>query len=288
VVILLSAVSYVRGCIKYRRSKVVVNRQSRILEALFKTFLTCSLVCRITWCLMKGIPQLSNEEISFIFSRASFAFFFSAFTLVVFYWAESVHKTYYASEDFLPTIGLIFIITNGLLWVFQITIVVLYLLQPGLVKTSNILYESNILTDIVLSFLISIGFMIYGVVLSRKKYKADVQNPRRMINVVKTVLSAVIFVLCFLLRVVMFSYRPITNGYLDPDIFQVFAYFVPEIIPSIFQIYIAESSKGISQRGNRFIDDLYAEQVDSTIDEALLNPDYATINHDHRKSSRLI
>jgi len=281
--------SYVQGCLKYKGSKVPVNRQSRILEILFKTFLSCSLLCRISWCLTKVIPQLTSEAVSFVISRASFAFYFTAFTLVVFYWAESVHKSYYASEDFLPTIGVIFLITNGILWIFQVTIVVLYLLNnPGLVNTTNNLYESNIFTDIALSFLISIGFMFYGVILSIKKYKSDVQDPRRIVNVVKIILASVCFVLCFLLRVAMFAYRPITNNYIDPDLFQVFAYFIPEIIPSIVQIYIAESSKGISQRGNRFIDDLYAEQVDTTIDEALLNPDYTSINPEvQRKSSRL-
>lgn len=41
-------------------------------------------------------------------------------SLVVFYWAESVHSSTYASEEFLPKLGVAFLITNAIMWAFQV------------------------------------------------------------------------------------------------------------------------------------------------------------------------
>lgn len=40
--------------------------------------------------------------------------------VVVFYWAEGVHSVTYASEAFLPRLGLAFLICNAVMWVFQV------------------------------------------------------------------------------------------------------------------------------------------------------------------------
>jgi len=64
----------------------------------------------------------------------------------------------------------------------------------------------------------------------------------------------------------MFLYRPLTGEVVDNAVFYTFAYYVPELIPSAFQVYLAETTKGKQERDTKFIDDLYAASEDSIED----------------------
>jgi len=219
--------------------------------------------------------QVSIDIITFLLNRSAFGFLFTAFTLVVFYWAENVHKSYYESFSFLPTLGVCFLFTNVLVWIFQVVIVVLFAItEKEVVWEGNTLYDSSILIDIAVSFLISLGFLFYGTRLSITKFRADNNDPTRMREAIKIIFTAICFTLCFLLRVSMFSYRFITNAFLPDVLFVTLAYYLPELIPSVLQIYIVESSRGKSRRESQYINDLYAGQVDTTFEEAIRSVQY--------------
>jgi len=64
----------------------------------------------------------------------------------------------------------------------------------------------------------------------------------------------------------MFLYRPISQQKFSSQVFYTFAYFVPETIPSLLQIYISETSRGQELENTKFIDDLYAQSHDSIED----------------------
>lgn len=43
---------------------------------------------------------------------------------------------------------------------------------------------------------------------------------------------------CFFIRVIMYSYRLITGGYIQGDAFVILAYFMSELIPSVICVCI--------------------------------------------------
>jgi len=149
--------------------------------------------------------------------------------------------------------------------------VVLFAVEDGKrTYEGDFLYDSSIFIDIVVSFLISLGFLFYGMRLSLTKLLSEDKDPTKFKEAVKTIFTTVVFTLCFLLRVAMFSYRFVTGSYIkDYDLFTVLAYYVAEIIPSMLQIYIVESSRGRSNRESQYIIDLYEGQVDKTFEEAI-------------------
>jgi hypothetical protein len=64
----------------------------------------------------------------------------------------------------------------------------------------------------------------------------------------------------------MFSWRPITKHRFDSRIFYTFAYFVPELIPCIIQLYLSAQSRDKQEQETRFIDSLYEDNQDSIED----------------------
>jgi len=69
-----------------------------------------------------------------------------------------------------------------------------------------------------------------------------------------------------LVRAVIFLYRPITNEKIPNVYFYVFAYFFPELLPSLLQFYLSESTVDKQEKDANFIDGLYENSQDS-IDE---------------------
>jgi hypothetical protein len=67
----------------------------------------------------------------------------------------------------------------------------------------------------------------------------------------------VIFCICFSLKFAIYLYRPISNSYMSIDIFYALGYYVPEIIPSLLQLWMI--SRGVRKivRLKQSIDDLY-------------------------------
>jgi len=169
---------------------------------------------------------------------------------------------YFDSKTFLPKLGWIFILINVVLYIFQIIMMGLWIASDE-IKEGNPLYEINIVADVLLSAAISLGFFIYGWLLfflARNSQDEDFERNKELVRILTITL---LFTACFLVRCVMFLYRPITGAYLPTPVFYCFAYFVPECIPCLFQIYLAETSRGQAERDNQYIDDLYAESEDS-------------------------
>jgi hypothetical protein len=53
---------------------------------------------------------------------------------------------------------------------------------------------------------------------------------------------------------------------MDGSIFFIFCYYVPEIIPSILQVYLSETTKEQQERDTEYIDNLYKESQESIDD----------------------
>jgi hypothetical protein len=145
-------------------------------------------------------------------------------------------------------------------------IVLVWVLGNGS-KEGNPVYEATILVDVILSAAVAIGFFIYGWLLffltKNSEEAGFVTRDRQLIQIL---VITVLFAACFLVRCVIFLYRPITGQKFSEVIFYTFGYFVPETIPSLLQIYLSETYRGQQIKDTKFIDDLYAESQDS-IDE---------------------
>lgn len=55
----------------------------------------------------------------------------------------------------------------------------------------------------------------------------------------------------------MWFYRPITGKYLNEDVFYILGYYVPDILPTLVQIFIIQRTKRREVQNRAFIDDLY-------------------------------
>lgn len=66
-----------------------------------------------------------------------------------------------------------------------------------------------------------------------------------------------VFSICFLVRVVMFLFRPITGLYFPKPVFYIFAYMLPETVPAIVQMFVIiwtseTKRKSLMERKRRF------------------------------------
>jgi len=130
------------------------------LPKIFYVFIMISLLGRYVW-LTYHIYD-SSSDLTFILNRVAFLTFFTAFTLVLFHWAERVHKNYVTSDKFLPKLGWIFAIVNAILYIIQIVLLTLFLTGSKQREGSPI-YELNIELVVSLSLLLSFGFIAYGI-----------------------------------------------------------------------------------------------------------------------------
>jgi len=244
----------------FKKGEGIGNLATNIRRT-FRAYLVTFLTVRIIWL---SIHSFHGDGVAtFILNRVAVITLLTGFTLILFYWAERFHKNYYDTKGFLPLLGGVFVFVNTALYAFQIVIIVLWVFSNE-VKEGNPLYEANIVTDVALSAAISLGFFIYGWLLFfLTKNSDDGDKTHRTRELIKILIITVVFTACFLGRCFMFLYRPITDKKFSDQVFYTFAYFVPEVIPCLLQIYLAETSRGQQERENKFIDDLYAESQDS-------------------------
>jgi len=165
----------------------------------------------------------------------------------------------------MPKLGIAFIITNVFVWTFQIIIISLW--AAGVTsreKEGSPLYELIILTDVTLSSLMAIGFTVYGFRLLFRKIHLHDARAKEALRV--TVLT-LIFSLCFMVRVYMFAYRPLTGNLFPISVFYVFGYYFTEGLPTLIQLYLVQTTRIKEERASKFIDDLYAGEDTSTTQE---------------------
>eukprot|EP01114_Cavostelium_apophysatum_P001168 TRINITY_DN10994_c0_g1_i1.p2 TRINITY_DN10994_c0_g1~~TRINITY_DN10994_c0_g1_i1.p2 ORF type:complete len:284 (+),score=19.82 TRINITY_DN10994_c0_g1_i1:1106-1957(+) len=233
------------------------------VRRLFRVLITIFVFARIAWMVLHVLLYSDNtDNATFVLNRFALLIFISCFSLILFYWAERFHKNYYETKKFLPKLGWAFIGTNIVIYVSHIIIVILFFTFDTK-REGNPLYDINILVDVAIAAIFSAGFMIYGILLFRKLRHHERSLEGRDSEVMQTLILSIIFTVCFLSRVVAFLYRPITKRYFEENTFYVFGYFIPELCPSIIQVYLSETLKSKEINDTKWIDDLYDENDDS-------------------------
>ncbi|KAJ5071529.1 tobamovirus multiplication protein 1-like isoform x1 [Anaeramoeba ignava] len=132
-----------------------------------------------------------------------------------------------------------FIISNAILYIITFADCIVFLVDyyRNFTRGNHYkIYLSNVLLIAGVSLIASLGFLIYGFLLLKKLKKIVPFVPKNSIALMRIAFLTTIFSLCFLSRFIFFLYNPITKKDLPIGVFETFAYYIPEIIPSITQL----------------------------------------------------
>lgn len=161
-------------------------------------------------------------------------FFLSSFSIIIVFWSQVYYASILVSFPYLQTL---YIFLNVLVYTINVVLASL----TYFMKTFYDYIYCNYILEAVIYFLIAIGFIYYGVRVT-KKLKEKSKGGRRKSSIVKRilVLSVILFIIltirglyslwCF------FRGPNIYNGYLDIPTSDTIIYFISECIPSLLII----------------------------------------------------
>jgi len=261
----------------------------------FHLFLGSFVAVRLVWFALKAAK--ADEVITFTLNRLGLTLYFTAFTLVLFYWVENYHKTYVSSHEFLPRFFWAFVGCNAVMYIYE-TIIISIFIAGAHTEEGNPVYEVSIYTIIALSFVVSFSFFIYGFRLYfRYKFSQDFESADvgHSTELIKIFLCTIVFCACFLVRGIAFLYRPITKHRMNEEAFFAIGYFIPELIPSFVEFYVIRTIKQQDRQQNQFIETLYQEEEDlrdpalpmDTFSPPFPNPTNSSLSSFSEKSSLL-
>ena len=106
---------------------------------------------------------------TFVLNRVTFCLYFTSLSLILFFWAEESRRTILmdARFSFLPSVRIYFIIVNGAVYVYQFIVIVIWI-TGSQSREGNLLYDTNILVDEILVFILALLFGFYGLKLYLK------------------------------------------------------------------------------------------------------------------------
>ena len=270
-------------------ARMVFKRRRAALsaQAVFLGIMMAFLGMRVVYFLIKVLPEYcARGETSFVLNRICFCVYFSALSLVLFFWAQEAHRTFIDDQfQFLPGIKRWFFLANFIVYAFQVSVIIVWS-QTGEDREGSALYDANILIDEGLVFLMALAFGVYGLILYRLKAGGERYELEGSLTEARWfLLGAVVMLLTYLARLLIFTWRfLISTTPLNVWIFTFFGYLVPEIVPGAIHVYIMRARKRAGSEGKRFIEDLYAQQDSSeiasfllasgTVDESFVRPEH--------------
>lgn len=86
------------------------------------------------------------------------------------------------------------------------------------------------------------------------------------------------FTICFSLRAGTFIYRFVTQQEDEPAWLIISSIYIPELVPTMLQLFLLEYSKGKEQKTTQFFDDLYAGSSDALINDVIV-PTYSSADY---------
>ncbi|KAJ3444343.1 tobamovirus multiplication protein 1-like isoform x1 [Anaeramoeba flamelloides] len=219
--------------IKYRKEKSFTS-----IQFLFHVLTLFYCIARIFWL---SLQQRKNNWVVFQFSINRFAIlsFFTSFTLLVFFWAQIYHNLL----SKMSSLKTVHVILNSLLYIYTIICIILF--GTGIEKDTdnNPFYDVNVL-------------IIAGV-------SESVFHSNKKRHLLKIFSITMLYSACFLLRFIMFLYRPITGKYFPYTYYIFFFYYVPEIPPIVVQLWTMKIKTGL-KKSNEQINAKLIEQESFT------------------------
>lgn len=236
----------------------------------------------------------SNYTARYIINRLAWTFFTITFLLLLFGWIEAVHSRYPPpTEKFVPVIGIILAVTAGVVVVFTIIVLILaFALYGGVLSGGSAagtpLYDAHVIFVAVLQAVVSLGFLVYGIILLARMSSVKVGNAqkskRQKETFVKIVIITSVFFATFGVRAAMLLYRPITNAYIIAPVFYVFAYILPDTLPPLAQMFILITTSVSASKALHSTESTKSYEMQQTsenrLDERLLEVDETPNNQD--------
>ncbi|KAJ6252383.1 tobamovirus multiplication protein 1-like isoform x1 [Anaeramoeba flamelloides] len=235
--------------IKYRKEKSFTS-----IQFLFHVLTLFYCIARIFWL---SLQQRKNNWVVFQFSINRFAIlsFFTSFTLLVFFWAQIYHNLL----SKMSSLKTVHVVLNSLLYIYTIICIILF--GTGVEKDTdnNPFYDVNVLIIAGVSVCTSLAFFVYGFLLMRK-YGESVFHSNKKRHLLKIFSITILYSACFLLRFIMFLYRPITGKYFPYTYYIFFFYYVPEIPPIVVQLWTMKIKTGLKKNNKQINAKLIEEE----------------------------
>jgi len=212
-----------------RIKKLDLGKISFMFTATICTFF----VFRVLW--LWSLMESKRSWLYFAINRAALATFFTAFTIILFGWIDSLRGgslQRWEGVGFLPRLKWAFIFANIIYYCFILITTIAFAATGGDPDDAeeNTSYQVAIIGITVIDLVTAFSFLTYAV------YPIGLSKEDKRVAQVRFV--AVGFTLCFLVRVGMMLYRPITGEYLPKMAFYVCAYLFPELAPAGLQLFI--------------------------------------------------
>ncbi|KAJ5071057.1 tobamovirus multiplication protein 1-like isoform x1 [Anaeramoeba ignava] len=182
------------------------------------------------------ISYSANKKILLIFivKRIAYLSFFTSFTLLLFFWAKISNGIQY-HEKTPKSLKIPLLITNAIFYLFAIISIIIFATDVEKPEYSNGFYQINSIIVAAAFLVVSISFLVYGLILIRKLKIIVGLIANRKKFLIKSFFVTLFVSICFLLKFIMFVYHPITDKNMNSWFFLFFAYFIPELLPSITQ-----------------------------------------------------
>jgi len=227
-----------------------IDSHSKIFNLLIIFF--C--ILRISW--LSGQTETSVNDYSFVLNRICQSIFFTAFSLIIVYWLEmqfTVNSFFSRHRKILFITGwVINFIVYGLTF-FTIAMVLnnsrgaitRAQRQGGMYK-----FSASIISGTAL--LATLFFLFAGIGLfTRTKHtskKAHIPRRAQCFMLSRISIITIILVVCNTLRTIMFLIFPMTNFQVQDTFYYPLAYFIPEVLPVVAQLYIALYTKQVQNK----------------------------------------
>jgi len=211
----------------------------------FYIFFFSFLIVRIVWYVVTNMFIDTVAIADFILNRVALCLFLVAYTINLFYWIDTALTTINTkftvdafrgelSSNFLSRrIKIALIITISVIILFSLICVILVLVREHF--EGDPVFDANIIGIACVFFLISVGYLVFGLQLycrvRVKKHQFETKMDRYALA-----LLPIICCICFFFRFAFLIERPITSYYL-PYVIKILSYLVPEIIPSLCFLY---------------------------------------------------
>jgi uncharacterized membrane protein YbhN (UPF0104 family) len=211
-------------------------------KVIFLLLILAFLIVRLVWLSLEAfVPEFDNLKIGL--NRLGMLLYFSAYSLIICFWAErlrSAGKTdkrkFWSRSLSLWT----FIILNIGMYAIQSVFVILAVLNirkensNGQLTTADLLSHIDLLVlTITLTFSLIIALLVYGILIGIQSRKAFDSTRKKITYGIKVMSFCLVLTICFVCRAIVFLYRTLARNSLPEPVFYVFAYFLPEIIPTI-------------------------------------------------------
>ncbi|EGG17707.1 hypothetical protein DFA_08703 [Cavenderia fasciculata] len=130
-------------------------------------------------------------------------------------------------------------------------------------KEGSVIYLLNTLYEVVLSLGIGISFTITVIRIYLKYTSIDIDVCRnQIVQLRKMFILSLIFGACFVLRSIMFLYNPVTKKLMNDEVFITLGYFIPDIVPTLLQVYIIHTKMKNEEADTSYINSLYENEME--------------------------